>query len=55
MRAYFGFLSPKEHLGKVHVGMEFLIREGSRTVGKGIVTKIIDLEKSARHANQSAL
>lgn len=55
VRAYFGFLSPKEHLGKVHVGMEFLIREGSRTVGKGIVTKIIDLEKSARHANQSAL
>ena len=47
VRAYLGFLSPKEHLGKVFVGMEFLIREGSRTVGKGKITKIIELEESA--------
>lgn len=46
--AYLGFLSPKEHLGKVYVGMEFLIREGARTVGKGKITKIIDLEESAK-------
>lgn len=50
VRAYLGFLSPKEHLGKVDVGMEFLIREGDRTVAKGIVTKIIELEQSAKHA-----
>lgn len=50
VRVYLGFLSPKEHLGKVHVGMEFLIREGARTVGKGVITKIIELEQSARHA-----
>jgi len=39
VRAYLAFLSPHEHVGKVHVGMEFLIREGTRTVGKGKVTK----------------
>ncbi|MEP4548149.1 MAG: elongation factor Tu [Saccharospirillum sp.] len=47
VRAYLGFLSPQEHLGKVHVGMKFLIREGARTVGKGVITKIIELEQSA--------
>lgn len=47
VRAYLGFLSPQEHFGKVSVGMEFLVREGARTVGKGVVTKIVELEKSA--------
>lgn len=47
VRAYLGFLSPQEHVGKVYVGMEFLIREGARTVGKGTITKIIELEQSA--------
>ena len=46
VRAYLGFLSPKEHLGKVYVGMEFLIREGVRTVGKGVITQIIELDQS---------
>ena len=50
VRAYLGFLSPKEHLGKVYVGMDFLVREGSRTVGKGVITKIIELEESANRA-----
>ena len=50
VRAYLGFLSPQEHLGKVYAGMEFLIREGSRTVGKGVITKIIELEQSANRA-----
>lgn len=50
VRAYLGFLSPQEHLGKVHVGMEFLIREGVRTVGKGVITKILELEQSANNA-----
>ena len=48
VRAYLGFLSPKEHYGKVYEGMDFLIREGARTVGKGTITKIIELEQSAK-------
>jgi len=51
VRAYIGFLSPQEHLGKIHIGMEFLIREGTRTVGKGVITKIIELEESANRAS----
>ena len=51
VRTYLAFLSPKEHLGKVHEGMSFEIREGARTVGKGKVTKLIDLEKSVKDAN----
>ena len=50
VRAYLGFLSPKEHWGKLYVGMKFLIREGSRTVGRGVITKILELEQSAKRA-----
>jgi translation elongation factor EF-Tu-like GTPase len=50
VRAYLGFLSPQEHYGKVYVGMEFLIREGSRTVAKGKITSIPELEQSAKRA-----
>ena len=50
VKAHLGFLSPQEHFGKVHTGMEFLVREGTRTVGKGRITKILDLERSARNA-----
>ena len=32
VRVLFTFLSPSEHLGKVVIGMPFLIREGARTV-----------------------
>lgn len=52
VRAYLGFLSPQEHFGKVNTGMEFLIREGALTVGKGTVTKIIELEQSAKNATK---
>ncbi len=52
VRAYLGFLSPQEHLGKIYEGMEFLIREGARTVGKGTVIKIIELEHSAKNATK---
>jgi len=48
VRSYLGFLSPAEHYGKIHIGMEFLLREGARTVGRGIITKILELEKSAK-------
>jgi len=50
VRAYLGFMSPQEHHGKIDVGMEFKIREGSRIVGEGVVTKIIDLPNSAKRA-----
>ena len=36
------FLSPQEHHGNISAGMPFLIREGARTVGYGIVTQIFD-------------
>jgi len=50
VRAYLAFLSPQEHFGKIQLEMNFEVREGARTIGKGIVTKIIDLEKSAKNA-----
>jgi len=51
VRAYLAFLTPQLHANSIHKGMDFLIREGARTVGKGKVTKILELEVSAkRHA-----
>jgi translation elongation factor EF-Tu-like GTPase len=41
------FVRPQFHVGKIAVRMEFLIREGNRTVAKGKVTKTLDLEKTA--------
>lgn len=52
VRTYLGFLNPKEHVDKLYLGMEFLIREGPRTVGKGCITEIIELKKSAQNASQ---
>ncbi len=52
VRAFLGFLSPQEHVGRVYPGMAFLVREGNRTVGYGVVKKIVDLEKSAANAVQ---
>jgi len=49
VRAYIAFLSPKEHFGNVHIGMKFLIREGARTVGRGIIKEIIELERSVKN------
>lgn len=48
VRAYLGFLSPNEHLGHISVGMPFLIREGSRIIAYGKVTRIVDLAESAQ-------
>ncbi|HKF22547.1 MAG TPA: elongation factor Tu [Candidatus Angelobacter sp.] len=50
VRTYFAFLSPQMHVGKIVAGKMFLIREGSRVVGYGRITKVIDLEKSAKRA-----
>lgn len=41
------FLSPQEHVEKLCPGKMFLVREGSKTVAYGKVTKILALEASA--------
>ena len=46
-RAYLAFLSPERHVEKIQVGTSFEVREGSRLVGVGKVTEIIDLLESA--------
>ena len=48
--AYLSFLSPHYHVGNLFPGKEFLLREGARTVGRGRITKILDLEKSAEQS-----
>ncbi|MBL8168063.1 MAG: elongation factor Tu [Acidobacteria bacterium] len=47
-KAYLSFLSPECHVGKLYPGKEFLLREGTRVVGKGRVVKILRLEESAK-------
>ncbi|MFZ2956264.1 MAG: elongation factor Tu [Candidatus Ozemobacteraceae bacterium] len=47
VRAYLAFLSPDMQVGRIYPGMEFLIREGSHTVARGYVLKILELEQSA--------
>src|SRR5260221_13337555 len=46
-RAFLTFLSPAAHLGKIAPGKTFAIREGSRTVARGRVEKLLDLVESA--------
>jgi translation elongation factor EF-Tu-like GTPase len=47
VRAYLSFLSPDLQVGRINPGLEFLIREGSRTVARGRVLQVLELEKSA--------
>jgi translation elongation factor EF-Tu-like GTPase len=49
-RAFLTFLSPQQHVGRVHPGMPFLVREGNRVVGYGVVRSLPNLERSAREA-----
>jgi translation elongation factor EF-Tu-like GTPase len=42
--AYLAFLSPEQHKGKLYPGKEFQVREGTRVVATGIVTKILELD-----------
>ena len=53
VRTYIGFMSPKEHFGNISIGTEFQIREGAKVFGKGVVTKILELEQSANNAKYS--
>ena len=48
VKAYICFVSPQCHVGKLYSGKKFLLREGARIVGKGRITKILELEKSAK-------
>ena len=48
VHAYVAFLSPADHFGRLHQGSSFLFRHGQRTVGFGTVTRLLDLEHSAR-------
>lgn len=52
VKAYLAFLSPECHVGKLYVGQEFLIREGSRTIAKGRITRILELNESANRARK---
>ena len=46
-RTFLRLLSPDYIVGQVFTGMEFQVREGSRVVARGRVTKILHLEESA--------
>lgn len=50
VRAFLGFLSPDEHVGRVKPGMAFVIREGAKIIAYGSVTRLIDFETSAQAA-----
>jgi elongation factor Tu len=50
-RAFLTFLSPAEHAGRLRQGTKFLLREGQRVVGRGVVTRVVALEESARKAD----
>ena len=48
VRALLSFSRPQMHFGRVFDGMEFLVREGQRTVARGKVTKILGLAERAK-------
>jgi translation elongation factor EF-Tu-like GTPase len=52
VRVLLSFLNPEHHLGKVVVGTPFLIREGRMIVAYGSITKILELEASARRMRE---
>jgi elongation factor Tu len=53
-RVFLAFLHPETHIGKLHPGMPFLIREGQKVLGYGTVTRVVDLEASAERYRQVA-
>jgi elongation factor Tu len=53
VRALLRFLSPDMHIGRLHTGMEFQVREGARVVARGRVTKILHLAESAERVRSS--
>ena len=53
-RVFLTFLQPELHVGKLHPGKAFLIREGQKVFGYGTVTRIADLEVSAERLRRVA-
>ena len=49
VRTLFAFVNPRAHVGKLHVGTPFVILEGARVVAYGSITKLLQLEESAKH------
>jgi len=47
-RVFLSFIHPELQVGKLQPGKPFLIREGHRVLGYGAVTRIVDLEASAK-------
>jgi translation elongation factor EF-Tu-like GTPase len=50
--AYLSFTYPEYLVKVLYPGKDFLIREGHQVVARGRVTKILDLEKSAKEAEE---
>jgi elongation factor Tu len=48
VRTLLTFSRPQIHFGRVVEGMEFLVREGQRTVAHGRVTKLLFLAEHAK-------
>jgi translation elongation factor EF-Tu-like GTPase len=46
--AYLALMSPQHHVGKLVPGTKFQLREGTRVVGEGVVTRTLELEESAK-------
>jgi translation elongation factor EF-Tu-like GTPase len=53
--AYLSFISPECHVGRLFPGKKFEICEGARVVGRGRITKIIELEASAKRTGRDSL
>ena len=53
VRVVLRLVTPAAHKGRLKPGTIFLIREGTRTVGYGRVTKIIGLDRSAQDVQQA--
>ena len=53
VRAYLGFVSHAEHWRKLYPDMKFEIREGARIIGRGKITRILELEESANRAKKT--
>ena len=54
VRALLRFLSPDVLIDRIHLGMEFQIREGARVVGHGRITRILHLPESAGRARRES-
>ena len=53
VRTLLRFLYPEAHVEHIRVGTEFDIREGTRVVGHGRVTRVLHLPQSAKTASRT--